>query len=112
MKKFKFNKEDNLWYIDLSDYEHSFSKQELLMVAGADKLLSNLADGKDSVTLLVSEEEPTEEGFEKLKWLMNTLLTGGALYTGNFFLPIWLCDVTKFLYSGKMPKVLYYKVTE
>lgn len=108
VKVLVFNKEGEQWFIDLPEYPGN--KLDLLMVAGADRLLDKLSCGKSTVTLLVSEEQPTEPGFEKLKKLMNTPLIGGATYTGNFFLPIWLCDVTRFIYDGRLPDTLYYKV--
>lgn len=107
MKKLKFNKEEGLWYIDLPEW--TGEKSALRMVAGADKLLDKLSDKRDTVILDVSEEEPKEEGFERLKWLMNTPFVGGATYTSKYF-PVWLCDVVKFVYDGRFPKNLYYKV--
>lgn len=107
MKTLKFNKEKGQWFIDLPEW--TGDKLDLLMVAGADKLLDKLADKKDSVTLIVSENEPIESGFEKLKKLMNTPIVGGATYISKYF-PIWLCDVTRFIYDGRMPNNLYYKV--
>jgi len=109
MKKLKFNKEGKEWYIDLPEW--TGDKLDLLMVAGADKMLDILSENKNSVTLSVSEEEQIESGFEKIEKLMETPLTGGATYTSKYF-PIWLCDVVRFVYDGRMPDVLYYKVAE
>lgn len=108
MKTLKFNKEDNGgWFIDLPEW--TGDKADLAMVAGADKLLDKLSDNKKCVTLLVSEEKPEEEGFEKLTKIMNTPFVGGATYISKYF-PVWLCDVTRFVYDGRMPNNLYYKV--
>ena len=109
MKKLKFNKENQQWFIDLPEW--TGDKLDLLMVAGADKMLDMLSNNKNSVTLMVSEEEPTESGFEKIEKITETPLTGGATYSSKYF-PIWLCDVVRFVYEGRMPNTLYYKVSE
>lgn len=109
MKNLRFNKEDGLWYIDLPEW--TGDKSALRMVAGADKLLDKLSNKKDSVILMVSEDRPNEIGFEKLKKLMNTPVVGGATYVSKYF-PIWLCNVTRFIYGGRMPDTLYYKVAD
>lgn len=109
MKNLKFNKEENLWYIDLPEW--TGHKKDLLMVAGADKLLDKLAGDKNTVTLMVSEDKPVDPGFDKLTKLMNTPLFGGATYLSKYW-PVWLCKVTEFIYNGRMPDVLYYKVSE
>lgn len=110
MKTLAFNKEENgNWYIVLPEW--TGDKSALQMVMGADTMLDKLCDNKNSVTLLVSEEEPTETGFEKITKIMNTPVFGGALYQSKYF-PIWLCQVTEFIYDGRMPDTLYYKVSE
>lgn len=103
MKTLTFNKEGRQWFIDLPEW--TGDKLDLLMVAGADKLLDKLSDGKRSVTLNVCEDKPDEEGFDKLTKLMNTPLVGGATYLIGYF-PIWLCKVTEFIYDGRMPNTL------
>lgn len=108
MKNFTFNREGRLWYIDLPEYPGD--KKDLLMVAGADKLLDKLSNGKPTVSLTISEDEPVESGFEKMKKIMNTPPFGGAMYSTKYW-PIWLCKVTSFIYDGRMPDVLYYKVS-
>ena len=45
-KELKFNKENDLWYIDIPEWKGT--KGELLMVAGADKLLDVLDTDNDN----------------------------------------------------------------
>lgn len=108
MKEIKFNKEGKAWYVDLPDWKGP--KQALLMVAGADKLLDKLCENKNSVTLIIREEDPKEEGYEKITKIMETPFVGGATYWTKYW-PIWLCKVVEFIY-GRMPEVLYYKVSD
>lgn len=109
MKKLKFNKEENgKWYIDLPEW--TGEKSALEMVLGADKLLDRLSVGKETVTLLVSEV-PIEGDWHKIKKIMDTPIVGGAIYMSKWF-PIWLCEVTEFVYDGRMPDVLYYQVAD
>lgn len=107
MKTFKFNKEGSLWYIDLPEWKGD--KKDLLMVAGADKLLDRFAHGHKSVNMTVSEENPMDESFEKMTKMVETPPFGGAVYLTKHW-PIWLCKVTEFIF-GKMPNTLYYKIT-
>lgn len=108
MKTFTFNKEGNLWYVDLPEWKGD--KKDLLMVMGADKLMDKLSNGKPTVSLIISQDEPAEEGFDKMKKIMNTPPFGGAMYSTKYW-PIWLCKVTSWIY-GDMPEVLYYKVAK
>lgn len=107
MKTFTFYKEGRLWYIDLPEW--TGDKKDLLMVAGADKLMDKLSNGGRTVSLTISEDDPLESGFDKMKKIMNTPPFGGAMYSTKYW-PIWLCKVTAFIFNGKMPEVLYYKV--
>jgi len=109
MKTLKFNKDPDGWFIDLPEW--TGGKASLEMVAGADKLLEKLSEGKGTVTLVVTEELKDtvfDNKFEKISKIMNTP-GGGALYSTNHW-PIWLCDVTKFVFDGRFPKKLYYKI--
>lgn len=106
MKTLKFNKEGSLWYVDLPEW--TGDKKDLLMVAGADKLLDRLCAGNNTVSLLVSEENPMDESFDKMTKMVETPIFGGAVYLTRYW-PIWLCKVAAFIYN-KMPDVLYYKV--
>lgn len=108
-KELTFNKEETGWYLYLPNWREE--KSALRMVAGAEKLLDKLSDKKKTVTLFVSEEEPTEAGFEKITKMAELPLVGGATYWTSYW-PIWICNVARFIYDGEMPDVLYYKVVQ
>lgn len=106
MKTLKFKKEiTGNWYIVLPEWKGT--KADLRMVQGADTLLDTLSDGKKKVEVLVSLTK--EKGFDKLTKLVNTPIAGGALYYAGFK-TIWLCNVTRFVFEGQLPRRIYYKV--
>ena len=102
--KHKFYRENNRWYIDLPNWKGT--KSDLLMVAGADKLLERLSNGQPSVSLEV-DTEPFD-GSMVMTRLMKTPFIGGATYKTNNGRLLWLCKVTEFVF-GSMPKHIYYK---
>lgn len=115
----KFYKEDGTWYIDLESWQGD--KSDLAMVLGADTLLEQLANGKDSVYLIFSNDEI--DGSDKLiKDVDLELLDeldrdfafeiGGAFYKTDDMKSVWLCDVTKFVFNGEMPEIIWYKKAE
>lgn len=104
---YRFNKEDDgRWYIDLPHWEGS--KSALEMVGGADTLLDKLSNNGDTVLLSLSTEKDCPEGYETLKKVIQTPPNGCVYHLG--FLPIWLCDVTKFVFDGEFPKRIHFKV--
>lgn len=106
MKNLKFKKEKSgSWYIVLPEWKGT--KAELKMVQGADTLLDTLSNGSKIVEVEVSLKK--EKKFNKLVKFMNTPIAGGALYFAGFK-TIWLCDVTKFVFDGHLPRRIYYKV--
>lgn len=111
MKNLRFVREGDLWYIDLPEWQGD--KADLLMVAGADTLLDRVAYEKDSVELLVVEA-PIDD-FYKLTLLEQPELAGGGTYrvSGPDTFPplIWLCNVTKYVFGGYMPREIYFKPT-
>jgi hypothetical protein len=104
MIKYRFYKKDELsWYIDLPEYPGNID--DLMMVAGADKMLDQLAKDSNEVMLHVSEVK-----FPGSRTLKLTGLTGneGANYmTGND--KIWLCGVTEYVF-GYYPKQIFFKI--
>jgi hypothetical protein len=106
MKNFKFELENDKWYVILPEWEGS--KDELEMVCGADTMLDIVAQGETSVYLTISEKP-----FENYTF---TLLYKEDLAEGGLYLltselhefEVWLCHVTKFVY-GYLPKILYCK---
>jgi hypothetical protein len=106
MKNLTFNKEDKKWYIYLPEWEGD--KAELEMVAGADILLDHLSHNKDTVSVIVSEEELDDSIILNKKYNIN----GGADYkpvNNDVVYNVWLCGVTKFVFGGYMPNKLYLK---
>tara|TARA_R110000796_G_scaffold247704_1_gene373598 strand:+ start:7872 stop:8204 length:333 start_codon:yes stop_codon:yes gene_type:complete len=104
----KFNKESDLWYIDIPDW--TGTKAELRMVAGADLLLDVLDKDKDNSVSLTIDTEDFKGSNIKLTKLLNCF--GGATYitkSKDFNKPVWLCAVTKYVFDGKLPKKLYVK---
>lgn len=105
----KFLKEEkNRWYIDLPNW--SGRKSALEMVAGADKLLDFISNGKNSVELYIDTEQFT--GANCLTKI-NTCWFNGADYKIDLYdnyqlnLKIWLCDVTKHV-LGDFPDKIYF----
>ena len=105
MKTYTFNKEEGKWYIDLPEWQES--KSALQMVAGADILLDELSNNQTSVNISISTKQKLDN-YTTLKKIMNTPLTGGALYHLGLK-PIWLCDVTKFVF-GEFPQKIHFKI--
>lgn len=121
-KTFKFEKDpDGRWYIVLPEWDGE--RDELEMVGGADTMLDILAQGESPIFLELSTEE--FDGADKLDLLAKCsddyfeLQGQGYPSSGAFYqvsrlkqveydLPIWLCDVTKFVF-GDFPKTIYIK---
>jgi len=109
MKQLNFNKEGNQWYIDLPDWKGA--KEELEMVAGADRLLDHLSNNEDKVSVFVSEEPIDDSIALNKKYNIN----GGADYkpaNTDVVFSVWLCGVTKFVFGGYMPDKLYLKTAQ
>jgi hypothetical protein len=104
MRDFKFEKENNKWYVVLPEWEGP--KDDLEMVLGADTMLDILSQGEESINVIISEEK-----LENPNFILNFDKTesGGAWYklSGSLFnFDVWLCEVTKFVF-GYLPKKLY-----
>ena len=108
MKNYTFNKEQGNWYIDLPNWEGT--KAELQMVAGADTLLDKLSNYGTSVNVTISTEKKSPEGFQTLKRIIQTPPNGCMYHLG--IAPVWLCNVTKFVFEGVFPKQIHFKVEE
>lgn len=106
MKNYTFNKEHGSWYIDLPNWEGT--KAELQMVAGADTLLDQLSNQGTSVKVAMSTDKVSPEGYQTLKRIMQTPPNGCIYHLG--FVPVWLCNVTKFVFEGIFPKQIHFKV--
>jgi hypothetical protein len=109
MKNYTFNKEDNKWYIDLPTW--TGTKAELQMVGGADTLLDHLSNNGTTVDVDISIDNlflNKEKGFQTLKRIIQTPPNGCIYHLG--LKPVWLCDVTKFVFDGIFPKRIHFKV--
>jgi hypothetical protein len=114
MRKFKFYKDDLGWFIDLPEWKGE--KWELQMVSGADKFLEILSQGESEIFIhLSSEDFPNSNCLRFMEYgkMGGPEMGTGAWYflteyKGNeYFLEMWLCDVTKFIF-GDFPKVIYF----
>jgi hypothetical protein len=109
MKNYTFNKEQGRWYIVLPTW--TGTKAELQMVAGADTLLDHLSNNGDTVDVTISTDNlllSKETGFQTLKRIIQTPPNGCMYHLG--MKPVWLCDVTKFVFDGEFPKRIHFKV--
>lgn len=109
------------WYINLPNYPGNV--EDLQMVAGADLMLDIYAQGDDTITLQIIDDEShiakidesTRKPFDVLE-LVDISDVSGAYYKTKHLntidlsddLLIWLCDVTLHVF-GKFPKYLYIK---
>lgn len=105
--RYRFNKENGQWFIDLPHWEGP--KAALQMVGGADTLLNHLSNNGDTVLISLSTEDICPEGYETLKRIVKTPPNGCLYHLG--FSPVWLCDVTKFVFNGIFPKKIHFKTT-
>lgn len=116
MKEYKFYKdEENKWYIDLPDFiEQGGFVEELEMVAGADIMLDILSNFSDKITLQISLE-PFEDAAQLIKSVEQSCISGAnydvILKQFKSPLPIWLCDVTKYVF-GDFPTIIYFKTKQ
>lgn len=109
MKNYIFNKEQGSWYIDLPNWEGT--KAELQMVAGADTLLDHLSNNGTTVNVELSTEKAvTTPGFQTLKRIVKTPPNGCVYHLG--FTPVWLCNVTTFVFDRIFPSQIHFKVME
>lgn len=120
----RFYKEDGIWYIDLPQFLEAGlgSKANLMMVAGADVMLDKLSDNKDEVTLRYSNQifgghqeiiRRTSLGHDEdyLKSVGHAPVDGGAYYHAMYMnQPLWLCPVTKYVFEGYYPLIVYLQV--
>ena len=105
---YRFNKEQGNWYIDLPEW--TGTKAELQMVGGADTLLDHLSNNGDTVLVELSTDKECPKGFETLKRIIQTPPNGCIYHLG--FTPVWLCNVTKFVFDGKFPKRIHFNVNQ
>lgn len=121
----RFYKEKNIWYIDLPEFLEKGlgTKQNLMMVAGADLMLDNLSDNGTEITVTFSNK-PIENAQHTLikqrfgldKELLNKIghapVDYGAYYSWkeNNNQSVWLCPVTEYVFQGGYPETIYVSI--
>jgi hypothetical protein len=120
---YKFYKDESGWFIDLPEVIEMglFTKGNLQMVAGADDLLQRLSKDGENVTLEFSEEP--FDGYEHHMMMSGYGMDsdelseyGHPIEIGAYYnresdgFVIWLCPVTKYVFDGKYPQDIYFKV--
>ena len=130
----RFYKENGMWYIDLPEYLEAGlgTKNNLLMVAGADTLLDILSDNGTETTIEFGDEPFIEHNVQlnliemgKDQTLLDAVghapVDYGAYYTGyntqwlgyDFKISsVWLCPVTEYVFNGGYPKNIYLRVVK
>jgi hypothetical protein len=115
MKNYRFYKNESGWFIDLPEWPGDV--WELEMVAGADTFCDIIAQGEDEIYVTLSSSPfPDCEvlQFTHLGRLEGWELGEGSWYFLNqyrgvdYVLPMWLCDVTKFVF-GDFPNKIYFR---
>ncbi len=110
----EFKKEEGIWYIHLPQYlAQGWSKKDLEMAEGAEKLLNIIANGRDNVSIRLSTQP--FKGADELELMeLCEAPSGGAIYLldtchgkeiGSF---IWVCDIALFVF-GDMPENIYFQ---
>ncbi len=130
MKRIRFIKEVGLWYADLPEFlERGLgTKNNLLMVDGADTFLDLLSENGEEVTLDISEVEFAgyQAKMSKIRWGKNQELLDdvghepveyGAYYEvseldgKSFSHRLWLCPVTEYVF-GRYPEEMWVRVID
>jgi hypothetical protein len=120
----RFYKENGVWYIDLPQFLEAGlgTRANLMMVAGADQMLDKLSGNTSEVKLRYSNHgfrehqeviQRTSLGHDEdyLKTVGHAPVDGGAYYHAMYMnQPLWLCPVTKYVFDGYYPLVIYLQV--
>ena len=112
-----YKEKDGRWYIDLPEYIKGGygTKSNLEMVAGADKLLDDLSEGKSDVNVTFSDEPIDDCKIQLVKrnTLLNVFGCHYKYYKENETEPknVWLCPVTLYVFNNSYPKNIYAKVS-
>jgi hypothetical protein len=130
----RFYKENGMWYIDLPEFLEAGlgTKNNLLMVAGADTLLNILTDDGTEAVIEFGDErfdgcnvqlDMNEMGKDQalLDAVGHAPVDYGAYYSAyntqwlgyEFKLSsVWLCPVTEYVFGGKYPERIYLRVVK
>lgn len=101
--KLGFKKVNGLWYSDIKNWPKTFEANQQ-MVCGADKLLEELSNGNNYITLHI-KTKPFKNSYHLVKIDEDTY--GGTYECDKLDYTIWLCNVTKFV-MGKHPNDIYF----
>ena len=110
VKKIKFVKLANAWFVLLPDYKGKV--EDLEMVMGADTLLEIVSMGSPMITFNVSDDAPKEWNENDYEAKLVDADQYGSTYritSYNISMNIWLCNVTK-LVLGEFPKIFYFSI--
>lgn len=120
-----FYKDESGWFIDLPEFieQGLGTKANLAMVLGADTFLDKLSNNGNKITLELSENSDlinNKDGVlfftdfstpvEKLKEVGHPIQTGAYYIDLESGHVIWLCPVTIYVFDGKYPTKIYYKI--
>jgi hypothetical protein len=121
--KHTFYKENGLWYIDLPEFLEAGlgTKNNLLMVAGADTFLDKLSNNGDRVSVQIETAPYAEQqyaltkiGMGKDQALLDAVghapVDYGAYYKASDGHILWLCPVTEYVFGGDYPNDIYIRV--
>lgn len=110
---YTFIKEENRWFIHLPDFVRKGYDRMNELVEGAQSMLNTIAQGMNSVTLIL-DTEPFE-GAERMELLeLCAAPRGGGYYLMNtcngrrINKKMWLCDPMLVIF-GDMPEGIYFR---
>lgn len=108
---------DGRWYIDLPEFIESGlgTKANLEMVAGADTLLSQLAEGQKEVNIRFNNQEFPEAEIHLIKSSQHGYDLdlepdedpGGWYHDKHTKESLWLCPVTLYVFNSVYPDNIY-----
>lgn len=105
------------WFIDIPEWDVD-NIAALEMVAGADRMLDVVSGNTNEVWLELSDESGTHE-IIKIKDgedIAFSMYGEGCIYQlrdykGEYLQQhMWLCDVTKYVFQGEFPRIIYFDV--
>ena len=106
METYKFYKtKEDRWFIDLPSWDGEMD--DLEMVSGADTMLDILSEYGTECNITISENKFDNHNFT-LEFTREYFGGGMYIYKSQFGeFEVWLCYVTKFIFNGELPKLLY-----
>lgn len=109
LKTYRFYKEEKTWFADIPEWLGS--KEELMMVSGADTMLDVLSERGTEIELDMSTKEFPDSMRLQLLRLGEEGIGGGyyRMFKGEneILAEMWLCDVTKFVFNSPMPNTIF-----